>query len=143
MYSKDESKIIRQEFWISYGKSFPKKWMLYNTKIKGLSLKFNFDTKSAFVSLDIETNLEDRIYYWEKLMILKNILTSEFLPNAIFEENYFLENGKEISRIYVLLEEKVSIHNKNSWQKVMFFFNKYMPLFEAFIIEYKDIIKKN
>ena len=141
MFSKEESKLLREEFWTSFGKSFPKKWILYDTKIKGLSFKFHFDNRSALVALDLEDHLENRINYWEKLQSLKSILITDFLPNAIFEEIYYLENGKEISRIYVPLNEKVSIHNKNSWQTVMEFFNKKMALFEDFYLEYQDIIK--
>lgn len=141
MFSKEESRLLRQEFWTSFGKSFPRKWLLYNTKIKGLSFKFYFDTKKAFVCLDLEDNLENRINCWEKLVALKNILLDEYLPEAIYEEEFYLENGKEISRIYVPLEEKISIHNKNTWQITMQFFNEKMSLFELFFEEYKDIIK--
>jgi hypothetical protein len=141
MFSKEESRLLRENFWISFGKSFPRKWMLYDTKIKGLSFKFHFDTKSALVALDLEDDLENRIVYWEKLESLKSILINEFLPNAIFEDTYYLDSGKEISRIYVILEHDVSIHNKNSWQMVMEFFNENMGLFEAFFCEYKEILK--
>ena len=141
MFSKEESRILRQEFWTSFGKSFPRKWILYDTKLKGLSLKFHFDTKRALVALDLEDDLENRIAYWEKLLALQSILKDKFLPDVIYEEEYFLDNQKEISRIYIPLEEKVSIHNKNSWQVVMEFFNKKMSLFEAFFEEYKDIIE--
>ena len=141
MFSKEESRLLRQKFWTSFGKSFPRKWLLYNTKIKGLSFKFHFDTKKALIALDLEDNLENRINCWEKLIALKSILQNEYLPNAIYEEEYYLENGKEISRIYVPLEQKVSIHNKNSWRDVMEFFNIHMTLFEAFYEEYRDIIK--
>ena len=141
MFSKEESRLLREEFWISFGKSFPRKWLLYNTKIKGLSFKFYFDTKKAFVALDLEDDLENRINYWEKLEALKNILHTDFLPEAIYEEEFYLDNGKEISRIYVPLEQKVSIHNKDSWLAVMEFFNSMMPKFETFFEEYKDIIK--
>lgn len=141
MFSKEESRQLRQEFWTSFGKSFPRKWLLYNTKIKGLSFKFHFDTKSALIALDLEDDLENRINCWEKLVALKGILQSEYLPNAIYEEEYYLDNGKEISRIYVPLDQNVSIHNKNTWQVVMEFFNVNMTLFEAFFEEYKDIIK--
>jgi len=55
--------------------------------------------------------------------------------------NLFLENGRNISRIYVSLEQNVSIHNKNSWQVTMEFFNEVMPFFEAFFEKYKDVIK--
>ncbi|WP_435132517.1 DUF4268 domain-containing protein [Formosa sp. A9] len=141
MFSKEESRQLRELFWTSFGKSFPRKWLLYNTKIKGFSFKFYFDTKSALVALDVEEDLENRIKYWEKLESLKSILKDDYLPEAIFEEEFILENGKEISRIYVPLNEKVSIHNKNSWQIVMTFFNENMSLFEAFFEDFKDVIK--
>lgn len=141
MFSKEESRQMREEFWTSFGKSFPRKWILYNTKIKGLSFKFHFDTKKALVALDLEDDLENRITYWEKLWAMKSMLQDEFLPDAVFDETYFLENGKEISRIYVPLDAKVSIHNKNSWREVMEFFNEKMSLFEAFFEEYKDVVK--
>ncbi|PWH82671.1 DUF4268 domain-containing protein [Algibacter marinivivus] len=141
MFSKEESRKLKQEFWTSFGKSFPRKWILYNTKLKGLSFKFYFDNKKALVALDLEDDLEYRIKYWEKLLALKSILLDEYLSDAIYDEEYFLDNHKEISRIYVPLEQKVSIHNKNSWRNVMEFFNEKMSLFEAFFEEYKEIIE--
>ena len=74
-------------------------------------------------------------------MALKGILKNDYLPEIIYNEEYFLENGKEISRIYLPLEQKVSIHNKNTWRDVMVFFNENMSLFEAFFYEYSEIIK--
>ena len=141
MFSKEESRKMREEFWTSFGKSFPRKWILYNTKLKGLSFKFHFDNKSALIALDLEDDLEHRINHWEKLVALKSILLDEYLPDAIYNEAYFLDNEKEISRIYVPLEQKVSIHNKNTWRDVMEFFNVNMNLFEAFFEEYKDVIE--
>ena len=138
MFSKEESRQLREQFWISFGKSFPRKWILYDTKIKGFSFKFHFDTKSALVALDLEDDLENRINYWEKLMSLRSLLKENYLPEAIFDETYYLDNGKEISRIYVPLESKVSIHNKNTWREVMEFFNETMSSFEAFFEDYKD-----
>ncbi|WP_340202769.1 DUF4268 domain-containing protein [Ascidiimonas sp. W6] len=141
MFSKEDSKKIREEFWISFGKSFPRKWILYNTKIRDFSFKFYFDTKIAMVILAIEcVDIEKRMYYYEKLVSLKSILKNEYLPEVIFEEDYYLDNGKEISRIFVLKEE-VSIHNKKSWQETMIFLEKNMLLFEDFFREYEDFIK--
>ena len=141
MFSKEESRILRHEFWTSFGKSFPRKWILYDTKIKGFSFKFHFDTKKALVSLDLEDDLENRIKYWDKLQALKSIIKENYLPDAIFEECYILDNYKEISRIYVPLNKKVSIHNKNTWQEVMLFLNEHMALFEAFFNDYKDFLE--
>lgn len=140
MFSKEESRKLREDFWISFGKSFPRKWILYDTKLKGFAFKFHFDTKSAFVTLDLEDDIENRIKYWDKLQSLKTILVEEYLPEVVFEEEFFLENGKEISRIYITLNQKVSIHNKNTWRDVMEFFNEKMDFFEAFFEDYKDFI---
>lgn len=143
MFSKAEAKKLREDFWISFGKSFPRKWTLYDTKIKDFSFKFHFDRKKAFVSIDIEDNsLENRQLYYNILVSLKIILQEEYLPEAIFEENFILENGKEISRIYVE-KENVSIYNKNTWQETMEFFVEKMSLFEAFWAEYQDVIKQD
>ena len=141
MFSREESRKLREEFWISFGKSFPRKWILYNTKINDFSFKFDFDTKKAAVSLDIEdSNLENRINHYEKLASLKSILIDEYLPDAIYEDIHYLESGKEISRIYVELTG-VSIHNKNTWQQTMEYLNNQMIQFETFWYEYEDFIK--
>lgn len=142
MFSKEESKKIRQEFWTNFGKKYPRKWLLYNTKIKDLSLKFTFDTKIAQVSIDIESPDDFmRSYYFDKLISLKNIIKTDYLPNIVFDENYSLDNGKIVSRIYVELDDNVSIHNKNTWERTMDFLNKKMNLLESFFIEYKDFIE--
>ena len=73
MFSKAESRKLREDFWISFRKSFPRKWLLYNTTLKGVSFKFYFDTKKAYITLDLEDDLDNRINCWEKLVALKNI----------------------------------------------------------------------
>lgn len=141
MFSKAESQKLREDFWISFGKSFPRKWVLYHTKIRDFSFKFYFDKKKAMVMLDVEDqNIENRVKYWDKMISLKAILIDEFLPEAIFNEDCVLDNGKEISRIY-LEKQGVSIHNKNTWQETMVFLNETMKQFEAFYYEYEDFIK--
>lgn len=142
MFSREESKKLRQEFWIAFGKSFPRKWVLYNTGVKGFSFKFYFDTKKAMVVIDIEPDdLEERIRLYEKMESLKTVLTENYLAEAIFEDVYFLENGKEISRIYVI-KEGVSIHNKKTWQETMIFLKDNMLKIEEFFEDFKDFIAK-
>ena len=142
MYSKAEAKKLREDFWISFGKSFPRKWTLYDTKIKDFSFKFSFDTRKARVLLAVEDSDEaTRSLYYNKLLSLKTILQEEYLPNAVFEESFLLENGKEISCVYVELQGG-TIHNKATWQQTMEFLYKSMSQFEAFWEEYKDIIQE-
>ena len=142
MYSEAEAKKLREDFWTSFGKSFPYKWTLYDTKIKDFSFKFLFDTKKARVLLAIEdSNVDTRDFYYNKLLSLQAILTNEYLPKAIYAPNFVLDNDKEISCVYVELEG-VSIHNKATWQQTMVFLYDTMLQFEAFWAEYKDIIQE-
>ena len=141
MFSKEESAQIRKEFWTSFGKSFPRKWLLYNTKIKGLSFKFVADRKKAFVCLDIENPDElVNLLYYDQLLSLKVLLEIE-LPEVIFNDAYELESGKTIHRIYVPFEGKFSVHNKNTWRDCFEFYMEIMPKFEAFYYEYEEVIK--
>lgn len=139
MFSKEDSRKLREEFWIAFGKSFPNKWTLYKTKVKGLSFKFHFDLKMAMVSIDVDSDLEQRVKVWDKLVALKSILVDEYLPEAIYEDFFILDNQKDISRIYIQIND-VSIHNKNSWRETMEFLNQSMLKIETFYEEYKDII---
>jgi hypothetical protein len=141
MFSKEESAQIRKEFWTSFGKSFPRKWLLYNTKIKGLSFKFVADRKKAFVCLDIENPDElVNLLYYDQMLSLKTLLEIE-LPEVIFNDEYELESGKTIHRIYVPFEGKFSVHNKNTWRDCFEFYMEIMPKFEAFYYEYEEVIK--
>jgi len=143
MFSKEESARIRKEFWTSFGKSFPRKWLLYNTKIKGLHFKFVADRKKAMVTLDLEhpDEIANELLF-DQLISLKNILITDFLPNAIYNDSYELESGKIIHRIYVLHQVKFSIHNKNAWRDCYEFFVENMSKFEAFFYEYETILKE-
>jgi hypothetical protein len=49
MYSKEETQ-IKREFWIEFAEKYPRKWVLYDTKIKDFSFKFYVDNKSASVN---------------------------------------------------------------------------------------------
>ncbi|MDC0176975.1 DUF4268 domain-containing protein [Polaribacter sp.] len=141
MFSKKEAAQLRIEFWTSFGKSFPRKWLLYNTKMKGFSFKFVADRKKALVCLDIENPDElVNLCYYDQLLSLKVLLETE-LPEVIFDDEYELESGKQIHRIYVPFQEKFSIHNKNTWRDCFEFYVATMSKFELFFHEYEDVIK--
>jgi len=141
MFSKEESTSLRKEFWTCFGKSFPRKWILYNTKIKGLSFKFVANRKNAMICLDIENpdKMANKILF-EKILSLQTILKEEYLSEVIFDDSYRLENEKIIHRIYINHKDKFSIYNKNTWSSCYNFYVEVMPKFELFFLEYKDII---
>jgi hypothetical protein len=141
MYSREESQRIKREFWVAFAEKYPRKWVLYDTKIKDFSFKFYVDNKKAQVLIDIEHRSDEkRIDYFEKLEALKNILEEEFIKDLVFEKNYTLESGKNISRIWV---EKLGVgfSNKNTWDTIFDFFNENMHALEMFYLEYDEFIK--
>lgn len=141
MYSKEETQRIKREFWVAFAEKYPRKWVLYDTKIKDFSFKFYVDNKKAQVIIDIENrNEEKRIIYFEKLESLKSILEEDFIKDLVYEKEYTLENGKTISRIWV---EKtgVSVSNKNYWDEIFDFYFEKMHALEMFYLEYGDYIR--
>ena len=140
MFSKQEAQQLKKEFWTAFGKSFPRKWLLYDTKIRDFSFKFYADNKKAEVSLDIE--MPDELFrnaYFEKIWSLENIL-AEYIGGFYKDEFYTLENGKIIARIWTELHG-VSVYNKNTWQQIFEFFVEKMNGFERFFYVYEDFIK--
>lgn len=150
MYSKEEVKNIKASFWNEFkeysspkrrklGK--PKKWVMQNTGINALDLKFHIDKKLASVSLDIVSkSLESKVEYWNKLLGLKTLLNEIFSQEVIWDDMFELESGKEIIRIGVYLHE-VNIFNKDCWQEVFEFFFSNMIKLEDWLEEYGDIIR--
>lgn len=141
MYSKADAQILKNEFWSTFGNEYPRKWLLYNTKIKDVTFKFNVDNKKAFVMLDIEPKDENkRKIYFEKVESLKDILTNEFLSDVILDKEHYLESGKVISRVWVELSD-VSLNRKTDWETIFNFFYYKMDAFERFFYEHEDYIK--
>ncbi len=141
MYSKEESLKIKKEFWVQFAETYPRKWLLYDTKIKDVTFKFYVDNKKAQVLLDIEPKEEEkRKIYFEKIQSLQTILLEDYLPEAILERNHYLESGKIISRIWVD-KLNVSLNNKSTWNEIFAFFYNTMTPFEIFFLEHQDYIK--
>ncbi|WP_313807161.1 DUF4268 domain-containing protein [Flavobacterium sp.] len=140
MFSKEEALRIKKEFWTNFAETYPRKWLLYDTKIKDFSFKFYVDNKKAQVLIDIESrDDEKRKIYYEKIESLKTILLEEYLPEAIFERNFYLDNGYINSRIWVELTG-ISLNNKATWETIFEFFYENMDAFERFFYEYQDYI---
>ncbi len=141
MFSKAESKQIKKEFWIQFAQEYPRKWLLYHTKIKDFAFKFYVDNKKAMVLLDIEPKDDTiRMLYYDKVISLQTILLEHYLPEALFEKNYTLENQKTISRVS-LVKNNVSVNNKATWHTIFDFFYQNMNQFELFFYEFEDYIK--
>jgi hypothetical protein len=150
MYAKDEIKNTREEFWNEFkawsgGKrvkaGMPGKWIMNDTGIKQLKLKFHFDEKVALVGIEVDTrNLDKRIELWDKLEKTKSLLDKKLPGQLIWDMEYQLEVNKSVSRVYCKLDD-VSIYDRLNWKQVKEFFYKKMSLFEDFFLEFKDYFK--
>jgi len=140
MYSKEEANRIKREFWIAFAEKYPRKWLLYDTKIKDFSLKFHVDNKTAQVMISIEHRDDEKRYaYFDKLLSLRTILLDDYEPEAIFEKDVYLEN-KTLSKVWVE-KSGISVNNRATWDEIFDFFNEKMSVFERFFFEFEDFIK--
>jgi hypothetical protein len=141
MYSKTEAQALKKEFWIQFGQTYPRKWLLYDTKIKDVSFKFEIEPGKVGVGLFIECkNDETRKIYFDKIVSLKTILEENYLKDVYFEEHFRLENGKIISKIWVE-KEGIKLYNQENWTFIFTFFHDTMEQFEYFFYEYQDYIQ--
>ena len=141
MYSKEEAQKLKREFWVAFADKYPRKWLLYDTKIKDFSFKFYVDNKKAQVLIDIEQrNEETRKIYFEKIESLRTILEEDYIKDLVFEKNFTIESGKTISRIWVE-QLNVSVSNRNYWDTIFDFFEENMDKLERFFYEYQDYIR--
>ena len=150
MYSKEEAKALREEFWERFKafssnrrirKKLPGNWVLTRTGVKALNLRFHIDREVAQVGIDLETrNMDKRIELFEKLESVKKVMEEAMEGPMIWELEYIRENGKSVSRIYQQLDE-VNIYDRNTWSRTQdSMFEKMMKL-EAFYEEYRDFLK--
>ncbi len=150
MYSPEEKKNSRLEFWNrfkSYSsvrrrqKGMPAKWIMNNTGIRQLKLKFEFDEHKAFVGIDIETrNVDRRLELFGRLEMLKTIFHKSMNQELNWELEHLLANGKSISRTGLEIQN-VNVYDPECWPKVFTFFYKNMMKIEAFYEEYRDFLK--
>lgn len=114
MFSASDAKRLRHKFWISFGKSFSRDWILYKTKVKGLSFKFYFDTKTAYVALIIDMSSDKQGQFWQRLLSHQAILKKDFLPSIKFNQTLQVSDDKYVSAAYIETDKPVSIHNTSS-----------------------------
>lgn len=150
MYTEKEKKQLRQNFWKQF-KSYsakrklkngkPGKWIMNDTGIKQLKLKFHFDEKYAFAGFEIETrNLDKRIELYDKLEKLQAILTKAVPIELQWILDAPVTDNKTVSRI-IAITPNVNIYNKEHWNKVNQFLYNVMDPIEDIFTEYKDFLK--
>jgi len=151
MYSKDEIKELRLNFWQNF-KSYceiqptlnykKKRWILNDTQIRGVALRFDLDREKAYVILELQNKHEDRrLQIFEALERYKIVLEEGFDQGLIWE--FFhqrKDNNQEVCRIYTQLEN-VDWHRQNQWPEIYDFFIKNMLQLEENFLLVKESLK--
>ncbi len=150
MYSIEELKQLKKEFWegfavfCSYHPVLGKrksKFMLYNTKMKGVQLKFDANREGAFVILELN-NKNDTIRFeqYEQFEKYKVIMEENFPDGLIWDFAFQLETGHEVCRIYSR-KENIDIHRRSDWMSFYQFMSEEMLKLERAFRTVKEVIE--
>ena len=150
MYSKDEAKLLRKEFWIVFARRCEivpelrhkkKKWVLYDTGLSCIDLKFEVSRTEALVMIEINNRLENRrLEIFETLQKYRKFLEEGFAEPLIWDFCFVRESGQEVCRIYTSLPN-VDFHRQNQWPDIFNFLIDNMLLLENNLMEIKDVIE--
>lgn len=124
MYSRDEIKDLKKRFWdglSDYALNYPElhnrkhKFMLHNTRLRGVSMKFDATRDGAYVILEIDHRNEER---QEKLynhfVENRELLEADFDAPLLWDTHYTKECGKQVIRIYCM-QCGLDIHRQEQW----------------------------
>jgi len=150
MYSKDESKLLRKEFWIVFARRCEivpelrhkkKKWVLYNTGLSGIDLKFEVIRNEALVMIEINSRQDARrLEIFEAIQKYRRLLEEGFSEPLIWDFCYQRESGEEVCRIYKSLSN-VDFHRQNQWPDIFNFLIDNMLILENNFMEIKDVLE--
>ena len=152
MYSQEEAKKLRLEFWEQFGKRCEihpllrerrKKWMLHRTKIQGVALRFEASRTDAKVMLELSHKNEDkRLKAFEILENYKVVIEDGFSEGLIWEFFHQREDsGQEVCRIYTILNN-VNYHRRTDWPGIYNFFIENMLRLEENFLMVRDVLKE-
>ena len=151
MYSKDELKKLKIEFWESFAaycevqpylRRRRKIWTLYNTKVKGVELKFDANRKGAYVILEVNHRQEEeRLEMNERLTWYKETLEKDFPDGLIWDCGFVRETGTEVARIYVA-KEGLDLHRREHWGDFFSFMARQLYLLERNFMSIAEYLRE-
>jgi len=150
MYSKEEVKQLKKEFWEGFGvycsqipelKRRKSKFMLYNTKMKGVELKFDATRDGAFVILELNhSNTTFRLEKYEQFEQYKTIMEKQFPNGLIWDFAYIRDCGTEVCRIYTS-KTGIDLHRRIQWMEFYQFMSAEMMKLEKSFIKVKAALE--
>lgn len=152
MYSKEELKELRLNFWQgfkSYCETQPvlnykrKRWMLNETQVRGLALRFDVHRENARVIMELQHKNEDRRLKTFEILERYKVVLEEGFENGLVWEFYHKreDNQQEVCRIYTKLEN-TDWHRQEQWPDIYNFFIKNMLQLEENYLAVKEVLQE-
>ena len=146
MYTREEAKQLKRDFWNGFDafcenlprfKYRKKKWILYNTKIKGVEMKFDATRDGAYVIL--EFNDQRRREEMFGIVQKYRVVFDQYFADAVWQHDFEKPCGTMVSRIY-RMQEGLDIHKKEQWHDFYVFLSKEMSHLERAFGEIRDLL---
>lgn len=151
MFTKEERKAQNQVFWTKFDEycdTIPdlawrkKKWILHDTEISHIDLKFDVGRDYAMVALEINHRSEGRRLRVYELAERYRLLLEEGFPSGLtWNFCYLNENKQEVCRIYTDLIG-VDLHTNSDWPAIFAFFADNMYQLQENFLEIQDALKE-
>ncbi len=148
MYTKEESKEIKIQFWDGFKRYSKEKgrkmtsWVLRGTQINGVQLKFDLNEDGAFVILQVDSKLDSvRHSVYERFEKYKPVIVETCGADLKWEKDYLIKGFKDVGMIYYHLEG-ASIYQKEEWKNYFEFMFSKMTILEEAFLEVKDVVLK-
>lgn len=150
MFSKEENKQIKVDFYTALGVRMKRhialsgekiKWVNYKTGIKGLAFKMEIDKRIARLFVEIkhsDTDIQDLVYqqFEEYKVVLEQAMPSDTIW---FSEDYNIL-GEKIAKIE-WQQEAVSIYKKDTWGTAFDFYEAHWLTLDDFWADIKPIFE--
>lgn len=150
MYSKQEAKQLRADFWTEFNtqsaivrlkQKKQRKWMLYKTGIKGVELKFELSQSQMGVLIDIKHNdVYKRLEMYEKFEQVAALLNDSYCGKLTWNDSFVDESGVELCRLQEV-KIGVNIHRTEQWPEIMAWLQLHMLSLEVAFDEVRDFLK--
>ncbi len=147
MFSKDELKALKLNFWGSLNETFSEirgvngnkvNWTNFNTKLKDLYFRMEADDQGCRLCIDMQFADEGiRTLFYDQFEEFKAILEGHF-EALKWHPSFEHSNGKTISRI-VLNQEGTNMYNKEDWPQMHDFLTTNFSKLEAFWAEFSEV----
>ena len=151
MYSKDELENLKLEFWESFAafcevqpylRGRKKIWTLYDTKVKGVELKFDATREGAFVILEVNHRGEEaRLEMFERLTWYKDTLETDFPEGLTWDICFVRDTGKQVARIYTS-KSGIDFHRRQDWGEFFSFMASQMYLLERNFMSIAEYLRE-